>query len=88
MIWTKSYKIGKKTRKLYSGAVVTNSGAVATGEGSPILIFLMDFVEEMDGTLFTVIVFQNLVCACRDLEEKMAKGIFKNIFDLKINLID
>jgi hypothetical protein len=48
----------------------------------------MGFVEEMEGTLFMVMVFQNLVCGCRDLTEKMAVGIFKNIFDLKIDLIE
>ena len=59
------------THQLFSGAVVANFGTVVIGESDLILIFLMGFVEKMEGTIFMVMVFQKLVCGCLDLAEKI-----------------
>jgi len=51
------------------------------------MIFFVGFVEDIEESLFMVIVFQNIVYVDRDLSEKMVVGMFKSLSDLKINLI-
>jgi hypothetical protein len=51
-IWTKTYKIGMKTRQLFSSAVVANTGSVVTGESGLILIFFNGFCREDGGDYF------------------------------------
>jgi len=51
------------------------------------MIFFMGFAEEIEESLFMVMVFQNSVYVGRDLSQKMVVGMYKSLSDLKINLI-
>lgn len=51
------------------------------------MIFFVGFVEEIDRSIFMVIVFQNIVYVGQDLSGKMVVGMFKSISDLRINLV-
>jgi hypothetical protein len=51
------------------------------------MIFFVGFVEEIKEILSMVLIFQNIVYVGRDLAEKVVDEMFKNLPDLKINLI-
>lgn len=52
------------------------------------MIFFVGFVEEMKESLFVVMIFQKVVYVGRDLAQKVVVEMFKNLSDLKLNLIE
>jgi hypothetical protein len=49
------------------------------------MIFFVEFVEEMEESLFMVMIFQTVVYVGRHLSEKVVVEMFINPSDLKIN---